>query len=384
MKFGLSFYFLLIAVTGFAQSLSSLNLDYWHNPNAELEFLIAPVQTAKQQLVYYQLITNRKESPASSYSIDWENRETLNDKTGLPISNDSIISQSTNSRIGVLALPTSSKIWYITAKVTNLETQAIFYFYKPVDPLWPVNNFTMVDGSPWLKDFLTAGSHVSLGIPAKKVAYGFLFKKNFSAALPPFAEAEKTDPFLKADSTFVLDQSFVPKTNGLYLIQEDTTSGKGISFMVMNPNYPKYTRVELLAAPLIYLTTDDEFNELTAAQSNKAAFDKVILEITRDKERAKSLMRSYFQRVETANRYFTEYKEGWKTDRGMIYVIYGQPDEVSRTAITEIWFYRTQKTKFVFNRSGSIFCPENYKLQRDKEHTQQWFYMVDLWRKGKF
>lgn len=55
---------------------------------------------------------------------------------------------------------------------------------------------------------------------------------------------------------------------------------------------------------------------------------------------------SYFQRVEIANsRYATLAKPGWKSDRGRIYLMYGEPSEIERypsqieTRPYEIWYY---------------------------------------------
>lgn len=54
----------------------------------------------------------------------------------------------------------------------------------------------------------------------------------------------------------------------------------------------------------------------------------------------------YFERVEIANRRFSlQQKEGWKTDQGRVWILYGQPDEVEsypqqlETPAYEIWHY---------------------------------------------
>ncbi|HCY76181.1 MAG TPA: hypothetical protein DHV28_09695 [Ignavibacteriales bacterium] len=56
--------------------------------------------------------------------------------------------------------------------------------------------------------------------------------------------------------------------------------------------------------------------------------------------------RTYLQRIELANQRFTSMgKQGWKTDRGRIYLIYGEPTEIERypneleTRPYEIWHY---------------------------------------------
>jgi GWxTD domain-containing protein len=384
MRFAL-FLFLVIGHAGFGQSLSNLNLNYWYDPNTEFEFVMTPVSSGNEMMVYYQLIVNRKENVVDTYSIAWESRSNLNDKTGQAIEpKDSVVSKSTSFLSGVITVPSTTDLWYITAKITNTPSQESFYYYKLIDPQWPANSLFMANGAPWLKTYVASGSSVSLAASSRKKIYGFYYKTSFTPARPPYAELISTDPFLKADSTFTVSDSFVPFANGLYLFQEDTSSNQGFAFVVADKSYPKYNKITSLVGPLVYICTDDEYKQLQAAQSEKAAFDKVILDITKDKERARDLMRSYFQRVETANRFFTDYKEGWRTDRGMIYIIYGLPEEVSRTADKEIWNYKANKTKFVFNKTKSIFSPESYKLQRENGYMMRWFSLIDLWRKSRF
>jgi hypothetical protein len=97
-------------------------------------------------------------------------------------------------------------------------------------------------------------------------------------------------------------------------------------------------------------------------------------------------MRNYFKRVEIANQYFTSYKEGWKTDRGMIFVVFGLPDAVYRTSASEIWEYAVQgdKVSFTFVRSATLFDPDNYVLIRKKKVEDIWLQAVDLNRNARF
>ncbi len=70
----------------------------------------------------------------------------------------------------------------------------------------------------------------------------------------------------------------------------------------------------------------------------------------------------YFQRVAVANsQYKTGFREGWKTDRGRVYIIYGPPDEIERHANEidvkpyEVWFYNSIQggVHFIFgDRTG--------------------------------
>ena len=148
--------------------------------------------------------------------------------------------------------------------------------------------------------------------------------------------------------------------------------------------YPRFSSITDLAQPLLYVTTPEEFNEINLAGNDKARFDKVILDMTGDRDRAKTFMRSYFRRVELANHYFTSYKQGWKTDKGMIYLIFGLPDEVSLNDGTETWFYKSTRSRFTFVKRGSVYAPDHYVLLRDKRFTEAWFSTIDLWRKSRF
>jgi GWxTD domain-containing protein len=376
---------LTVAIEGFGQSLTSLNFNYWYDPNHEIDFVLSPVNTGTNMLVYYQLISNRKENSVDLYSISWETRSSLGDRNSKVLTGkDSILNKSESLIQGVLKIQSPDGNSFVIAKIVNKDTDGAFYFYKPLDLLWPVSTTVTVDNKPWFRNYLSKDKNVSLGLNPEKKSFCFVYKTNFSAAIPPFAEPVRGDPFLKADSVFTIQGSFTPSAKGLYLVQEDTTSAQGLSFLVTDSAFPKYNSIETLTGPLIYISTDEEYQKLTAAKFDKAAFDGVILDITRDKDRAKNFMRSYFQKVEAANRYFSDYKDGWKTDRGMIYIIYGLPDEVSRTTTNEIWFYKTYKARFIFDKSGSVFCPEIYKLRRDSEFKGRWFAQVDLWRKSRF
>lgn len=56
----------------------------------------------------------------------------------------------------------------------------------------------------------------------------------------------------------------------------------------------------------------------------------------------------YFKRIDEANRMFKEaYNEGWKTDRGRIFIIYGKPDDIDNhpfqagTKSYQVWTYNS-------------------------------------------
>lgn len=67
------------------------------------------------------------------------------------------------------------------------------------------------------------------------------------------------------------------------------------------------------------------------------------------------LMDEYYGRVAYANAHFRSYGSGWKTDMGMVYIIYGPPDDIERhpwdvnSKPYEIWtYYEKGSRRFVF------------------------------------
>ena len=78
---------------------------------------------------------------------------------------------------------------------------------------------------------------------------------------------------------------------------------------------------------------------------------------------ANELRSEFFNRIDFANRNFFETatgREGWRTDRGKVYVKYGPPDEIERPQMeisgpsVEIWYYARLNQRYIFSdRSGS-------------------------------
>jgi len=369
------------------QPITGFNLSFLYDQNAEISLQAKPVRTGGILSVYYQLSIQRKEFKSSDYAISWERRANVSARSGEPFRGiDSVTFQTEKQINGVIRESIGDKTWFAVIKIQNKVTQGLFYYYFTFESNWPVTHYLIQNGQPVLNEYVQTKNRFQIGnFNSSRPLFGYFYKRSFNAAPPPFARNTPEEKFLKADSAFVLTSpDFTPNAAGLYLFQEDTVSAAGFAVIAANTPYPKYNTVSGLTGPLIYMTTADEQRELKNVDNDKSRFDKVILGITKDAERAKNFMRNFYQRVEQANRYFTGYKEGWKTDMGMIYTIFGSPTEVSRTLTNEIWYYEGIKTKLIFHRSGSVFAPSNWFLQRDNSFSQPWFSNIDLWRKGRF
>jgi len=108
-----------------------------------------------------------------------------------------------------------------------------------------------------------------------------------------------------------------------------------------------------------YLATDQEmkaFSNVTNAEGRREFLAKFWSDIENGRQNQNKLTRAiYKERVLTANqRYHAMGKEGWQTDRGRVYLLYSEPDEVERFPSTtdgkpyEIWDYNQIENGVIF------------------------------------
>ncbi len=80
-----------------------------------------------------------------------------------------------------------------------------------------------------------------------------------------------------------------------------------------------------------YILDDDEWKKLSKAKSDEQ--ERLFIEywLSRDptpETKENELMDEYFSRINYSNVNFKTYTDGWKSDMGMIYVLFGPPDDL--------------------------------------------------------
>ncbi|MDH4091350.1 MAG: GWxTD domain-containing protein [Cyclobacteriaceae bacterium] len=380
--------FLFFNLSAQAQALRDINYSFLYEPTEPFTLDIKPIRTTEGWRVLFNFTSKDTAQQADQYVIRWDIRTSLSDKEGSAVNTEAIKDAiSKNSIEGTITLGTSQAPQILVAKVLNNYIQRAWVLYKILEPNYPVNGYLTSNGRVVEKPFVKRNTPVSVVSEGETVTISH-YINDFPAALPPFSEGMGTvSRSMRVDTTYTLasgkEITFAEK--GLYLVQKDTSDVNGLAFRVED-DYPRFARVESLADPLIYICTKQEFDRVKAAKGDKKAFDKVILNITGNAERAKNFMRNYFRRVEWANYYFTSYKEGWKTDRGMIFILFGLPDQLFKFDDREVWKFdnKTLKATFNFVKSSTIFDPDNYVLIREKKFQETWYEKIDLWRNARF
>lgn len=215
--------------------------------------------------------------------------------------------------------------------------------------------------------------------------------RNFPIAYLPFRVIDDPVFDMASDSffTWTLDTTArisLPRP-GIYFFQTDTLSQRGITLMCFDHDFPLVTKTVQLVEATRYLTTRREYEQLKYAKEQKAAIDKFWLEVGGNYERARMLIRAYYNRMQEANRLYTSYLEGWKTDRGMVHLIFGRPQSIYRDQETEQWSYANlpgfPDLLFVFRKMNNPFTDNDYALIRQPVYENVWYLAVDQWRQGR-
>ena len=284
----------------------------------------------------------------------------------------------------------------IMAKDLVRKDENLTYLYVDKSSVLAEQNFLVTyaeDNTPFYKPYVVGSSAVKLdyNIQGSDSIYVLYYGHELPLPRPSFSLSREKEFLEKPDSVWLLPFSKVVSYQlnyeGIYHLQLDTSLEAGLTLMNYGESYPKIQEVKQLIDPLAYLTTSTEYDALKKATNQKLAVDNFWLEKAGNIEKARELIRVYYNRVFWANYYFTSFKPGWKTDRGMIFIIYGPPQSVKVDPLQEKWIYYKNNfsttVTFAFDHAPTFFSLENYTLQRSDSYDTYWRTAVDSWRKGK-
>ena len=389
--------FILIAIHTLAQDASKINLAHMYDLKAEARINYTIVSNNPGVIIYLQVMTDNAADFMDDYAIAYQVKSTY-DNQQPPynvLGRENIVNEG-DDLIFMISLPVAAAETLCIVKITNNGTRRDFYYDVPVrnKSSFDYARFYLRDAGnerPVFNANLPVGSTVKFASPqpVDKI-YGFKYSIDFDAALPPMATSQMpVNKSMTIDSTFQIapDQPFKISEEGLYFFQDDTTALEGLTLRVTTRYYPKLAQIEDLYAPIVYLSTRLEYRSLNNSENKKKAMDNFWLKIAGTKDKAKRIIRHYYRNVELSNRLFTNYKAGWKTDKGMVYIVYGPPEEVYRNEFEEIWVYdrseNMSRLRFTFAKVKSIFTKDHYDLKRDRSYEKFWYRTIDLWRKGR-
>lgn len=124
--------------------------------------------------------------------------------------------------------------------------------------------------------------------------------------------------------------------------------------ILMNP--------ESAVESMYYILTDDQYDKMN--DGNQQEMSKKLIDYWKEKDPTKTTafneaMAEYFKRVDYTNLNFKSknYRDGFKSEQGKIYILYGPPTKTSKVLgekqNTEIWIYDKLKKEFIFKTDNS-------------------------------
>jgi len=381
-----------------SQNLSKTNVSHVYNLDAPVQLQSRVALSNSDAVVFLEL---RKQSDVGISSVRYELRDSYSSETALTtqtLSSDQLIKQEENAtyyRFNVPLQENANYVFlYLTVSVAGAELPLRFDVSLNTDQNFPLSSLLLMRAS---EDIPVFSNHISEGTAVRvvslnssdSVAYAYYYDHDFGPNPSPLGNSSEVQPKLTVDSLLQipLNSTMRFKQKGLYFTQLDTTSLSGISFRVEDTYYPRLVRAEALVEPIRYISTSEEISKLREGETPKLALDNFWMRATRSQDRAKIIIRNYYRQVSKANYLFTTYKEGWKTGMGMIYTLYGKPDDVFRDDEKEVWIYAADNTlvntSFTFMKVRNIFTNQHYNLMRDEAFERFWYRNIDLWRKGR-
>ncbi len=143
------------------------------------------------------------------------------------------------------------------------------------------------------------------------------------------------------------------------LYQNRKTIDKKISFTIYKPGVSSFiSNIDLALRQMKYALTNKERNQLKGISKNER--ESMFYEFWKNRDPTpdteyNELMEEYYERVYYSNEHFDAWQPGWETDRGMIYILFGPPDEIQRTnpsistsSLYQVWSYYRLNQQFIF------------------------------------
>ncbi|GMQ24362.1 hypothetical protein Aoki45_10440 [Algoriphagus sp. oki45] len=243
---------------------------------------------------------------------------------------------------------------------------------------------------PFDQNYINVNESILFKSVRRPSIHSFYYPIKFDVPFPPMetrpADVPKELEVINQGDFFANTPREI-REEGYFFFQTDTLAPTGILMKSSHDAFPKVKDWDEMIQMVTYISTRKEHETLLLASDKKKALDEYWITLTRNPETAKELIRNYFRMVEFANILFTDFKEGWKTDRGMVYIVMGPPQEVNFSIDREVWTYAgmdaSSKIKFTFVRSKTLLTPHFYTLNRSRAYQPIWFKNISQWRSGR-
>lgn len=203
---------------------------------------------------------------------------------------------------------------------------------------------------------------------------------------------------ISAAGSILMEYKFadLPEGNYRFEVVSSTNGGtknyRARDFSIKSENFPAILNVREAAKPLVYLMNKEPYRKLLSIESDdslKKAIEMFWLSNIKNTTDAKKVIQLYYERVEYANKNFSNFQEGWKTDPGMVYILFGPPLYTDIGFGEMTWFYSfdsgtsTPHIYFKDVQFGNKRFPfQHFILNRSPNLFSIEYRQIEAWRSG--
>ncbi|MFO7939068.1 MAG: GWxTD domain-containing protein [Bacteroidales bacterium] len=156
--------------------------------------------------------------------------------------------------------------------------------------------------------------------------------------------------------------------------------------MVTEKGYPDVRTPSMMMHSLRYLWYDSSRVSIPW-RDQKYLVDSFWLSLATHQEQARKLLQAYYRRVVFANSQFTDWRPGYLTDRGEVYLLLGPPDALYVTMDTERWVYYPEGNgpgeQLVFRYRAAKSQPRGWYLDWKPHYASLLAWGRERWLRGK-
>ncbi len=310
------------------------------------------------------------------------------------------IPQTRDAVFDFFTIPTNNDNYNAKITITDLNKKIQYRYYSELNLTNndTRNNFLMtLDDKVLFKPYVLEGNEIKIYHRQKPGQMQVdVFKYNHTPAPPPFANITPSFKYLP-DSTFLISAQsegycllkILP--HRYYHIRLSGNTSDGFTIFSIDSVFPNIKDAREMLYTSRYIMNKNEFercHQLSDIDETKKCIDNFWLQVAGSKERAKEVIKNYYRRVIDANRLFTSYKYGWQTDRGMIYIVFGPPEDIQKTYLFEKWYYSLngQRNALVFTfyrNKNNPFTNSDFILERSDYYKDLWYFAVERIRQGR-
>jgi len=298
-----------------------------------------------------------------------------------------------------LVIPVRQGLRYllkVETKDMNRGSMGLEYLYVDKTDLNGAQNYKVIStfsGYPKFMRFFLTGEKFNVQYRDKGVdsIYVDYFNPVNELPRPPITATSDYTMNYSPDTTYVFPMvdtvDYDLRMEGMYLIKIDRDRDEGLTLFNFGSSFPEVKTPRELMEPIFYLATLAEYRDLRTQSNRKLAVDEFWIKLGNSIEKSRELIRIYYNRVIYSNLYFSSNKEGWKTDQGMIFILFGPPTRIQMTGNGESWYYfakrKSKVVEFKFEREQDAFSDQNMMWKKTSESQTYRNEAIRSWRNGK-